>query len=365
LIYWRYAPDNGKGVWQPIPGVDFLSQPSAIAWNNGQVQVTAISSDTSTGQRAAKGNVFTTWVQPKTSGATAQPWFNLGETAAGAAPMCVVAKDTWISGYSADQRANITVADRLDVWTVSTGSKNVVHDFWEPDRNAWRNPEQTTVWDDLGGLDQIVGSTPAVTCRNNAIQHDMLVYTPQGVARWHSYSNETGNWSDWSEIPGARFAGDPVTVAIGDDRWDFFGIDATSKVLQHASWTTQGGLSKLEAVGDLPLESVPSVTVTGAERRIDVVALAHDDRVMHQVLVGTAWNPEWEVLSNFVADSAPVVTNFKCDDTGSDCTAVMVLAENGTMSYAHWTSTTSRTWGGTLQWTDLGGNLTTDYMQVS
>jgi len=365
LIHWRYAPDNGQGDWQAVPGVEFLSQPTSIAWNNGQVQVTAISSDKSTGQRAAKGNVFTTWVTPKTGGMTFEPWFNLGETAAGAVSMCVVPKDVWFSGYTAGQKANVTVPDRLDVWTVSTGSKSVEHDYWEADRNVWMSPEQSTGWDNAGGWNQIVGSVPAVTCRDSAIQHDLLVYTPQGVARWHSYSNKTGNWSDWEEIPGTRFTGDPVTVAVGDDGWDFFGIDATSKVLQHASWTAADGLSKLEAVGNLALESVPSVMVSGPRHRIDVVALGPDDRVMHQALVGTSWNSEWEVVGDFVANSAPVVTNFKCDSSASDCTAIMVLGENGTMTYAYWATTTARNWNATLHWESLGGNLTTDYMQVS
>lgn len=365
LIHWRYAPDNGQGGWQPIPGVEFLSQPSSIAWNSGQVQVSAISSDTSTGESAAKGNVFTTWIRPEISGANFQQWFNLGETAAGGVPMCVVPKDAWISGYSAAQRANVTVSNRLDAWTVSAASKNVAHDFWKPDINAWMSPDQTTAWDTTGDPDAIVGSVPAVTCRNSPILHDMLVYTPQGVAKWHSYSNETGNWTNWSEIPDTWFAGDPVTVAVGDDRWDFFGIDARSKVLQHASWTAADGLSKLEALGELQLESVPSVIVSGPKQRIDVVALGPDDRVMHQALVGTAWNAAWEPVSDFAGNSAPVVTNFKCGTTASDCTAVMVLAQNGSMSYAYWASTTSRTWNATMHWEDLGGNLTTDYMQVS
>lgn len=192
-IYWRYAPDSGQGDWQPIPGVEFLSQPTSTAWNSGQVQVAAISSDKSTGLRAAKGNVFTTWIRPETSGATFQPWFNLGETAAGAVPMCVVPKATWISGYSAAQKAKVTVSDRLDAWTVLTGSENVAHDYWEPDTNAWMSPEQTTAWDTSDDVAMTVGSVPAVTCRDSAIQHDMLVYTPQGAARWRSYSNETGN----------------------------------------------------------------------------------------------------------------------------------------------------------------------------
>lgn len=156
-----------------------------------------------------------------------------------------------------------------------------------------------------------------------------------------------------------------MTVAVGDDRWDFFGIDASSKVLHHASWTAADGLSKLEAVGDLPLESVPSVIVTGPRHRINVVALGSDDRVMHQALVGTAWNVGWEAVGDFAGYSAPVVADFRCAIPASDCTAIMVLTQNGTMGYAYWTSTTSRTWNATIQWEDLGGNLTTDYMQVS
>ena len=195
----------------------------------------------------------------------------------------------------------------------------------------------------------------------------MLVYTPQGTARWRTYSNRTGNWSDWEDIKGTRFVGDPVTVAVGNDRWDFFGIEAESKVLQHASWTaTNRGMSRLEPVGSLALESVPSVLVAamGSEERIDVVALGSDDRIMHQCLVGTSWNQDWEQVGAF-GNSAPVVTNFRRED-GTDSTALLVLDVEGRMSYANWTTTASKTWDyKSIEWINIWGNLTTDYMQVS
>ncbi|KAB5563124.1 hypothetical protein GE09DRAFT_1219700 [Coniochaeta sp. 2T2.1] len=384
LIHYRYSPPNaqpkttarsggggttGATGWQSIPGVEFLSQPTAMAWNgSGQVQVAAIASgERSTGQRAARGNVFTTSIRPELRDATFEPWFNLGETAAGAAPMCVVPRATWYAAYGAEQKGNVTVADRLDVWTVHTGSRSVVHDFWAPDRDAWMSPETSTGWDERGGRDGIVGSVPAVTCRDGEVQHDLLVYTPQGTARWRTYSNRTGNWSDWEEIKGTRFMGDPVTVAVGSDRWDFFGIEAGSKVLQHARWTAKGGMSGLEPVGNLTLASVPSVVVAamGREQKIDVVALGSDDRVMHQCLVGATWNQDWEAVLNF-GNSAPALTYFRAED-GNNSTAILVLDEFGGMSYAHWTTTASRTWNDNvyMNWTSLGGNWTTDYMQVS
>jgi hypothetical protein len=62
------------------------------------------------------------------------------------------------------------------------------------------------------------------------------------------------------------------TAAVDDDLWDFLGIDTSRKVLQHASWTAKDGC-RLEAVGDLQLQTVRSVTLTATEQLTDVVGL--------------------------------------------------------------------------------------------
>jgi hypothetical protein len=366
LIHWRYRPDAAGTEWKTIPNVEFISQPSAIAWGFGQVQVTAISSDKSTGQTAAKGNVFTNWIQPAARG-DFSGWQNLGETAAGAVPLCVVPKDT----YKADYPAGTTLSspNRVDAWTVESHNKGMMHNYWEPDKNVWMSDGVSNAWDITGGENQVVGSIPAVTCRDDEIQHDVVVYTTSKEAKFRAYSQKNGNWSDWEDVfQGAKFAGDPVTVAVGSDRFDFFGIDATTKVLQHATWTSKDKFSALEGVGDVKLSSVPSIMVTGTDR-LDVVALGPDVNVVHQTLIGSAWNNDWEIVGDsLVSNSAPVVSSFKCDDTGSDCTAVLVLGLDNELKFGYFPSRTDRSyrsWEGLVKWQSLGGNLTAEYMEVS
>lgn len=238
------------------------------------------------------------------------------------------------------------------------------HDFWEPDKGRWLSPEDSILWDETPGGNQVAGSVPAVLCRDSKVQHDMVLYSPSGVAKYRSYSNDTGAWGTWTDIPGAgatRFAGDPVTVAVGDDRWDFFGIDAVNNQLQHSKWTTSGGFSKMETVGNQRFQSVPSVVVTDNDR-IDVVALGQDDSIKHQALVGTVWNDDWETVGEF-GNSAPLVTSFKCNQ--STCMGILVVGDGGRLQFSYWATTPSTKWKAVAsRWLDLGRNLTTEYMAV-
>lgn len=268
------------------------------------------------------------------------------------------------------REAAVTYPNRIDAWVVNANSRYVVHDFWEPENDVWRSPENSISWDSEPSGNQIVGSAPAVVCRDDAHMHDIVAYTTAGVPLHRSYSNVTGSWSNWTVISDAvKFIGDPVVLQFDNDptRFDFFGLDTEHHLWRMIWIANQTGYTRIGRLIGPVVNSMPPVMVTGT--RVDLVVTGADDKVYHLALVDSDLGSEadWEIVGDY-ANSAPVVAGFMCEN-GQSCTGIMTLGEteNGgsSLMFTHWESTLDTRWQSHVtEWKNVGGNLTAQYMVV-
>lgn len=338
-IWYAALGGVGSGVatttaWQSLGGGPFLSQPVAATWQQGTwLSVMAVADPDHSVRTRLYAASAAAW--------TSEAWENLLGQPTSAVSLCVV---------------NST---RLDSWAVES-SGAVLHNFWVPAAGDFWSPSRKKGWLGTRSFDQAIVARPALACRPDAYYHDIVVYSVDGAVRHTTYSDATG-WTPAVTIAGGRqqFRGDPVVVATGGSRIDFFGI-GTDGAMYHFSWTKSSGYSILESLGG-SFQSVPSAVVTGAgsgssgDGRIDVVALATNDSLQHRALIDSVWSP-WEDLGVF-GDSAPLLLNL---GSQPERVAAFVLGLNGELNQTTWTVSSDATWQH-LQWSSIGGRFTSAY----
>jgi len=339
---WRtFVPVTGPlslqedQVWKKLNGGPFLSQPSALIWSNStRLSVAAVSDPDHTVKALLYSHI-------ERDSATHVPWTSLSGPATSALAMCTV---------------NGT---RLDLWTAS--GRNVAHNLWQGNSTAdifW-SPDVQPRWQLTRDFGMDISGRPAIACRRDTYYHDLVVRGLDGAVRHSTFKDGTG----WTAVSnrGGNLRGEPVVVAVGDDRFDFFGVGAgKDAAMFHFTWTKPGGYTAMEKLGG-SFQSVPSVVVTGpAENpRIDVVALGTDDMLWHGALVGSKWWAHWERLDVF-GNSAPLLTKIEVPPPWSPMVAAFVLGMDGQVNHTLWNVSSEFSWRG-LAWTSMGGNLTAEY----
>lgn len=241
---------------------------------------------------------------------------------------------------------------RPDLW--SSTDDDIKHNFGAGEKyDAKWNVASDGQWTTDYFFDTKITSRPGVLCRSSVYFHDLVVYGTDGAVRHAQFSDKTG-WTPASNR-GGKMVGEPVVVEVNGERIDFFGI-GEDKHMYHFTWTSDGGYTPLEDAGG-SFQSVPSVAVTGAGSRVDVVALGTNDRLQHRVLKGLTWASDWEDLGVF-GNSAPLLVNIT--KTQPEKVGVFVVGERGEMNQTTWSASSNLSWKD-LVWKGMGGNMTTEF----
>ncbi|KAJ9133704.1 hypothetical protein NKR23_g10611 [Pleurostoma richardsiae] len=337
--------------WTSLPGGPFSSQPTAMSWAPSWMNVFTLGSGSSR-------NVLTLGYQ---DGEWNSTWVDMLEHSASSVSLCVL--DNTLNDPS-NASAGV-MPGQLEQWVVDASSRQVVHDWWRGDVGNFAAPGAGTAWDaSMGGVAS--SSAPALVCRGDSAEtvHNLLIYDTDGALNHREYLLD-GGWQDW-ENWGGSFVADPVVVMVGFERFDFFGI-GEDKAMHHLTWINGTGASSssMESLNGT-FQSVPSAALTGLDPvRIDVVALGTDDSIKHRVLVGSSWTDDWEDL-DVRGNSAPLVFNYEIVGGSPNITGIAVIGSDNELRFTSWETTTSVTsWAGLGNWTDAGGSLTTEYLEVS
>jgi hypothetical protein len=129
--------------------------------------------------------------------------------------------------------------------------------------------------------------------------------------------------------------------------------------MYYAEWsTTTTNYSKTETIGG-SFESAPHILVTG-NRRLDVLAVGTDNKLMHKARVGGTWAGDWEPLGGYF-NSVPMA--FQSDSGGEPWIAVFGLGPNGHMIHGRWTATDEFNWG-EGQWFDDAGDISPSWFRA-
>ncbi|KAK4229597.1 hypothetical protein QBC38DRAFT_97171 [Podospora fimiseda] len=329
LIWYTSAPLNTNtqltySPWTPIPGEGpFLTQPSALVWDNNSKLSVLAASDT---DRVVQIKTFS-------SPTTSSQWESIGLLSQSSLSTCVL---------------NST---RPDFW--STADMTVNHNFLEPENSFSPNAKDGDWPGSATFNDKLMGSArPGIVCRQDGdYYHDLVVYGIDGGVRHSIYRKD--RWLNPSNL-GGKFKGDPTVAQVGNGRFDFWGIgDEENQGMWYFSWSKEGGYTPLERLGG-EWESVPGVIVTGSggKERIDVVALGRNDRLWHRVLKGNKWVEQWEDLGVF-GNSAPLVV-----DLGGGRIGIYVVGVDGEVNQAVWSVSEETSWKG-LIWTGMPGKRMT------
>ena len=322
-------------TWESLGGGPFLGQPAALTWFDGERVSVVATSDPGHEVR------MITFSGANMSTMVLDGWEDMGGPTASPLALCLVK------------------GRRLDLW--SAIGETVSHNFFVGNEtyDAFWAPDESGEWQGSIDFNTVLTARPGVLCRPATFFHDLVIYGADNQVRHATYSDDKG-WTPVSNR-GGKFAGEPVVVAVGPDRFDFFGVGEKDSALYHFTWTTSGGYTALENVGG-SFESVPSVVVTGssAAPRLDVVALGTNDRLQHRTMVGTEWAMDWEDLGVF-GNSAPMLVNIS--STQPQRVAVFVIGDDGQVNQTMWQVSEEPSWQG-LEWTTMGGNLTTSFYQM-
>ena len=246
---------------------------------------------------------------------------------------------------------------QLAAWGINAPDDNlaVFHKFYTPD------PNLASTW--VEDVDQREfreikpASSLGVVCRNSTTKYHLVVYTQGNGTVTHamwSGNSTTGGWTYWNNR-GGSFVGDPVLVAVGDERVDFFGI-GVDFAMYHFTWSASVGYSSLDSLGG-SFASIPSVLVSSDGGRIDAIVLGRDGRIKHRALKGSVWGPDWEDLGGF-GNSAPVAVYM---DSVPQHVALFVIGRNGDLTFTTWTVDDSVSWRGLEPWKSIGGNFSVNY----
>ncbi|KAM7192605.1 hypothetical protein V8F20_008814 [Naviculisporaceae sp. PSN 640] len=328
-------------------GAQFISQPSAMAWNLGdRVSVAAVTDKTKMVQMTSFK------LDPNgPNNFTVDGWQDLGGPVDSPLATCA------INGTRGDFYA---VGGRIFLHNMSHRNGTV---------DMWKHPQQmgNATWD--GGDDLGFNQTakPGVVCRQSEWVHDLVFYDEEGAVRHGMWAWKVpgDHWTPYVNL-GGKFKGDPTVIAAGADRVDFFGV-GEDKSMYHWTWTEAGNHTKLENLGG-SFHSTASAMATGLSSpaeaapedvRIDVVALGTNDHVFHRVLRGTTWVSDWEDLG-IEGNSAPTLVHYGDSSEGPERVGVFVVGYDNQVHQATWEVTDEPSWKD-LKWTSMGGAMTTDY----
>lgn len=354
---WAHVKDlSSTGGWPAASkwsalvggGAQFISQPSAMAWNLGdRISVAAVTDNTNMVQMTR----FT--LDPTgQNNFTVDGWQDLGGPVDSPLATCA------INGTRGDY-----YAFRGQEFLHNLSHRNGTVDMW-------KHPQQLGIaaWD--GGDD--VGSSqtakPGVVCRQSEWVHDLVYYDANGAVRHGMWAWKVpGNhWTEYVNL-GGKFKGDPTVIAVGADRVDFFGI-GEDKAMYHWTWTEAGNHTELENLRG-SFHSVASAVATGLtsapaaaapdDVRIDVVALGTNDRVHHRTMRGMKWVSEWEDLG-VEGNSAPMLVHYGSSKEGPERVGLFVVGYDNQVHQATWAVTEDPSWKD-LKWTSMGGAMTTDF----
>ena len=249
-----------------------VSDPTAVSWSSGRIDVFARGADNALWHRYYSGS----W----------SPWESLGGSITSAPD---------VSSWG---------ANRLDIF--ARGADGALWHKWYD--NGWRG------WESLGG--QIIGDPAAVSWgsgridvvirgTDNAMYHKYYEngwsgYEPLGgaftsgpdVSSWASgrldvfgrgtdntlyHKYWQGRWGPWEQLGPDQILGDPAAVSWGPDRIDVF-VRGTDNQLYHKYW--QNGWSAYESLGGA-LASGPDAS-SWAANRLDIFALGTDGSLQHR-----------------------------------------------------------------------------------
>ena len=195
--YWDGASWNPSGGNLDHLGGDFLSEPAAVSWGPGRIDVFAVARNGDLQHRYWNGRI---WVE----------WETLGE------------------GFERTPTAVSWGEDRLDIFAVGSGSGSLYHKFW--DGYQWNG------WENLGG--RFYGSVSVKSWSANRFD---LVGQGLDKAYWYTYWDGT-QWVpsvvNWDSKSGG-FDSAPSLASWGENRLDIFGV-GTDQGLYHQTWYGSG-----------------------------------------------------------------------------------------------------------------------------
>ena len=339
--------------WSALLGGPFISQPTAISWHSGSRVSVAAMTDNSGQVQMTKFIVD----EKGPGGFTVDGWKDLGGPVGSPLATCA------INGTRADYYA--------------VGGSEFLHNLSHRNGTVdmWKHPDQLGIsaWDvgaDLG-LNQT--AKPAVACRPSYFVHDLVFYDDKAAVRhgmwaWHLPGN---HWTEFMDL-GGKFQGEPLLIAVGAERVDFFGIGQDA-AMYHFTWEA-GKHSALENLGGSFHSAASAVATVGPSSsgegnsttnvRIDVVALGTDDHIYHRVLRGTEWVLDWEDLG-VIGNSAPMLVHYGGGSSGqAERVGVFVVGYDGQIQQATWTVSTEPSWKD-LQWANMGGAMTSDFYRFN
>ena len=338
----------GSQAWQNLEGGPFLSQPTAITWNDSTRLTVVAVGDPDHGARSQTYDVAAkSWNRT---------WVAMGGKLTSPVSLCTIE------------------GKRVDLWAATEEKTLVAHNFWSFGSEGWWAPDLGNVWQgsaNYGTAPNLVGK-PGVVCRWNEFGHDIVVYDDGGKEVRHSAYSDGTAWTpmftiDDSEVVTTTvggfqgFQGDPTLLATRNDRTDFFGI-GVDKAMYHGAWTEREGHAPLVSLGG-QFQSVPSAVVTSGGNRVDVLALGAGATLMHRTMLGGQWLSEWEDLGVF-GNSAPLLFNMTTGAT-QETVVMFVLGENGELNQTAWSVSDELSWKG-LRWGGMGGGaegLTASFMK--
>ena len=217
-----------------VPAMDTTSDPAAVSWGTGRIDVFA---------RSTKGTLLHKWFEGGWF-----PWQDLG-----GAITSGPAAASWASG-------------RLDVF--ARGTDNTLQHI-AYSGGVW------SAWQGLGG--GLSSAPAAVSWASNRI--DVFVRGTDNAV-WHKWWN--GSWSGW-ESQGGTLTSAPAVASWASGRLDVFGR-GTNNALYHKSFS--GSWSAWQSLGGV-LTSGPGA-VSWAANRIDIFVRGGGNVLEHKW-----WNGSW------------------------------------------------------------------------
>ena len=258
-----YAPDdlwhrwfNGNwSDWERLEDGVLASDPAAVSWGKGRIDVFARGTDKALWHR---------WYD----GMWSDKWISRGG---------VLSSDPDVASWG---------PGRLDVF-VRGADKALWHKWF--DNGSWSG------WQSLGG--ELASDPAAVSWGNGRID----VFVPGAdKALWHKWYD--GTWSDWESLGGVLTSG-PGVASWASGHLDVF-VRGADNALWH-KWFDNGSWSGWQSLGG-DLTSDPAA-VSWGKGRIDVFARGVDNALWHKWYDGE-WS-NWESLGGVLA-SGPDVTSW-------------------------------------------------------
>ncbi|KAK8050909.1 hypothetical protein PG993_002294 [Apiospora rasikravindrae] len=191
--------------------------------------------------------------------------------------------------------------NRLDI-VGRTRNGSYVHKAWTG--HGWFPAGEE--WEDFGGDEgrlDIVGHAA-----NASLMHRYYQSHP------HEHGSG-GAWSEWEDLGGAGFIGNPVATSWGPDRMDFWAIDSSEGALHHLFWDGKGyqpSPDKWENLGG-EFTDTPRVVHWKPDHADIVGKQLEDGRLYVKNFDGGQWNPSvehwWPLAGPFVSEPALVAKN--------------------------------------------------------